>query len=105
MFRLLEEKEVSEAPEAEGRVPSPPVLPEPKDTEKHVPVLGPPEVPEPKESEEQVPVSALGEVVKEDKAESAVPGVPEEHQESGEDSPGAPVGQEEIEEVWLSTEG
>ena len=50
----------------------------------------PPEVPEPKESEEPL--------VKEEKVESAGPGV-QEHQESGEDSPAAPVGQEEIEEV------
>ena len=53
----------------------------------------PPEVREPKETGEQVPVSALLEVVTEEKAES------EEHQESREDSPAAPVGQEEIEEV------
>ena len=63
-------------------MPTPPVIPEPKDTEKHIPVPSPPEVPEPKESEEQV--------VKEEKVE---------HQHSGEDSPAAPVGQEEIEEV------
>ena len=50
----------------------------------------PPEVPEPKESEEQV--------VKEEKVGSAGPGV-QEHQESGEDSLAAPVGQGEIEEV------
>ena len=37
-------------------------------------------------------------VVKEEKVESAGPGV-QEHQESGEDSPAAPVGQEEMEEV------
>ena len=66
------------------------MIPEPKDTEKHIPVPSPPEVPEPKESEEQV--------VKEEKVESAGPGV-QEHQHSGEDSPAAPVGQEEIEEV------
>ena len=71
-------------------MPTPPVIPQPKDTEKHIPVPSPPEVPEPKESEEQV--------VKEEKLESAGPGVLE-HQESGEDSPAAPVGQEEIEEV------
>ena len=86
------------APEAEAEkdsdngvpVPTPPVIPEEKDTEKHIPVPSPPEVPVPKESEEQV--------VKEEKVESAVPGV-REHQDSGEDSPAAPVGQEEIEEV------
>ena len=50
----------------------------------------PPEVPEPKESEEQV--------VKEEKVASAGPGV-QEHQDSGEDSPAAPVSPEEIEEV------
>ena len=66
------------------------MIPEPKDTEKHIPVPSPPEVPEPKESEEQV--------VKEEKVESAGPGV-QEHQESWEDSPAVPVGQEEIEEV------
>ena len=38
------------------------------------------------------------EVIKEEKVESAGPGV-QEHQDSGEDSPAAPVGQEEIEEV------
>ena len=65
------------------------MIPEPKDTEKHIPVPSPPKVPEPKESEEQV--------VKEEKVESAGPGV-QEHQDSGEDSPAAPVGQEEIEE-------
>ena len=43
-----------------------------------------------KESEEQV--------VKEEKVESAGPGV-QEHQESQEHSPAAPVGEEEIEEV------
>ena len=37
-------------------------------------------------------------MVKEEKVESAGPGV-QEHQESGEDPPAAPVGQEEIEEV------
>ena len=97
-YSPLEEKEVSPAPEAEAEkdtdhgvpVPTPPVIPEPKDTEKHIPVPSPPEVPEPKESEEQV--------VKEEKVESAGPGV-QEHQDSGEDSPAAPVGQEEIEEV------
>ena len=94
----LEEKEVSPTPEAEAEkdsdngvpVPTPLVIPEPKDTEKHIPVPSPPEVPEPKESEEQV--------VKEEKVGSAGPGV-QEHHESGEDSPAAPVGQEEIEEV------
>ena len=94
----LEEKEGSPAPEAEAErdsdngvpAPTPPVIPEPKDTEKHIPVPSPPEVPEPKESE--------GQVVKEEKVESAGPGV-QEHQESGEDSPAAPVGQEEIWEV------
>ena len=97
-YSPLEEKEVTPAPEAEAEkdsdngvpVPTPPVIPEPKDTEKHIPVPSPPEVPEPKESEEQV--------VKEEKVESAGPGV-QEHQHSGEDSPAAPVGQEEIEEV------
>ena len=66
------------------------MIPEPKDTEKHIPVPSPREVPEPKESEEQG--------VKEEKVESAGPGV-QEHQERGEDSLAAPVGQEEIEEV------
>ena len=97
-FSALEEKEVSPTPEAEAEkdsdnrvpVPTPPVNPEPKDSWKHIPVPSPPEVPEPKESEEQV--------VKDEKMESAGPGV-QEHQESGEDSPAAPVGQEEIEEV------
>ena len=97
-YSPLEEKEVTPAPEAEAEkdsdngvpVPTPPVIPEPKDTEKHIPVPSPPEVPEPKESEEQV--------VKEEKVESAGPAV-QEHQHSGEDSPAAPVGQEEIEEV------
>ena len=116
-YSPLEEKEVTPAPEAEAideegkktmedspsyspleekesdngvPVPTPPVIPEPKETEKHIPVPSPPEVPEPKESEEQV--------VKEEKVESAGPGV-QEHQHSGEDSPAAPVGQEEIEEV------
>ena len=37
-------------------------------------------------------------MVTEEKVESAGPGV-QEHQDSGEDSPAAPVGQEEIEEV------
>ena len=106
-FSSLEEKQVSDAPEAEAEkesdngvpVPTPPVIPEPKDTEKDVPVPSPPEVPEPKESEEQVPVSAPAQVVKEEKVEFAGPGVPQEHQESGEDSPAAPVDQEENEEV------
>ena len=97
-YSPLEEKEVTPAPEAEAEkdsdngvpVPTPPVIPEPEDTEKYIPVPSPPEVPEPKESEEQV--------VKEEKVESAGPGV-QEHQHSGEDSPAAPVGQEEIEEV------
>ena len=97
-YSPLEEKEVTPAPEAEAEkdsdngvpVPTPPVIQEPKDTEKHIPVPSPPEVPEPKESEEQV--------VKEEELESAGPGV-QEHQDSGEDSPAAPVGQEEIEEV------
>ena len=97
-YSPLEEKKVTPAPEAEAEkdsdngvtVPTPPVIPEPNNTEKHIPVPSPPEVPEPKESEEQV--------VKEEKVESAGPGV-QEHQESGEDSPAAPVGQEEIEEV------
>ena len=97
-FSPLEEKEGSPAPEAEAQknsdngvpVPTPPVIPEPTDTEKHIPVPSPPEVPEPKESEEQV--------VKEEKVESAGPGV-QEHQESAVDSPAAPVGQEDIEEV------
>ena len=97
-YSPLEEKEVTPAPEAEAEkdsdngvpVPTPPVIPEPKDTEKHIPVPSPPEVPEPKESEEQV--------VKEEQVESAGPGV-QDHQDSGEDSPAAPVGQEEIEEV------
>ena len=97
-YSPLEEKEVTPAPEAEAEkdsdngvpVPTPPVIPEPKDTEKHVPVPSPPEVPEPKESE--------GQVVKEEKVEYAGPGV-QEHQDSGEDSPAALVGQEEIEEV------
>ena len=94
----LEEKKVTPAPEAEAEkdsdngvpVLTPPVIPEPKDSEKHIPVPSPPEVPESKESEEQV--------VKEEKGNSAGPGV-QEHQESGEDLPAAPVGQEEIEEV------
>ena len=97
-YSPLEEKEVTPAPEAEAEkdsdngvpVPTPPVIPEPKDTEKHIPVPSPPEVPEPKESEEQV--------VQEEKVESAGPGM-QEHQDSGEDSAAAPVGQEEIEEV------
>ena len=97
-YSPLKEKEVTSAPEAEAEkdsdngvpVPTPPVIPEPKETEKHIPVPSPPEVPEPNESEEQV--------VKEENVESAGPGV-QEHQESGEDSPAAPVGQEEIEEV------
>ena len=96
-YSPLDEKEVTPAPEAEVEkdsdngvlVPTPPVIPEPKDTEKHIPVPSPPEVPEPKESEEQV--------VKEEEVEPAGPGV-REHQDSGEDSPAAPVGQEEIEE-------
>ena len=45
-YSLLEEKEVTPAPEAEAEkdsdnrvpVPTPPVIPEPKDTEKHIPV-------------------------------------------------------------------
>ena len=97
-YSPLEKEEVTAAPEAEAErdidngapVPTPPVIPESKDTEKHIPVPSLPEVPEPKESEEQV--------VKEEKVESAGPGV-EEHQDGGEDSPAAPVGQEEIEEV------
>ena len=97
-YSPLEEKEVTPAPQAEAEKasdnafpsPTPPVIPEPKDTEKHIPVPSPPEVPEPMESEEQV--------VKEEKVVSAGQGV-QEHQESGEDSPAAPVGQEEIEEV------
>ena len=97
-YSPLEEKEVTPAPEAEAEkdsdngvpVPTPPVIPEPKDTETHIPVPSPPELPQPKESEEQV--------VKEEKVESAGPGV-QEHRESGEDSPAALVGQEEIEEV------
>ena len=44
------------------------------------------------------PPAQKGQVVKEEKVESAGPGV-QEHQESGEDSPAAPVRQEEIEEV------
>ena len=91
-YSPLEEKEVTPAPEAVAEkdsdngvpVPTPPVIPEPKDTEKHIPVPSPPEVPETKESEEPV--------VKEEKVESAGPGV-QQHQESGEDSPAAPVGQ------------
>ena len=43
-------------------------------------------------------------MVKEEKVESAGPGV-QEHQESGEDSPADPVGQEEIEEVGGALEG
>ena len=97
-YSPLEEKEVTLAPEAEAEkdshngvpVPTPPVIPEPKHTEKHIPVPSPLEVPEPKESEEHV--------VKEQKVESAGPGV-REHQDSGEDSPAALVGQEDIEEV------
>ena len=97
-YSPLAEKEVTSAPEAEAEkdsdngvpVPTPPVIPEPKDTEKHIPEPSLPEVPEPKESEEQV--------VKEEKVESAGPGV-QEHQDSGEDSPAAPVGQEKIEKV------
>ena len=97
-YSPLKEKEVTPAAEAEAKkdsdngvpVPTPPVIPEPKDTEKHIPVPSLPEEPEPKESEEQV--------VKEEKVEPAGPGV-QEHHESGEDSPAAPVGQEEIEEV------
>ena len=100
----LEENEVSGAPEAEAEkdidngvpVPAPPVIPEPKDTEKHVPVPIPPEVAEPKEGEEQVPVSAPVDLVKEETAEFAGLGVREEHQESREDSPAAPVGVEDI---------
>ena len=106
-FSPLEDKEVSEAPEAEAEKdshngvppPTPLVIPEPKDGEKNVPVPSPPEVPEPKESKEQVPVSAPVKVLREEKAESAGPGVAQVHQESGADSPAAPVGQEEIEEV------
>ena len=79
-YSPLEEKEVTPAPEAEAE----------KDSDNGVPVPTPPVIPEPKESEEQV--------VKEEKVESAGPGV-QEHQHSGEDSPAAPVGQEEIEEV------
>ena len=97
-FSPVEEKEVTPVPEAEAEkdsdngvpLPTPPVIPEPKDTEKHIPLPSPPEVPEPKQSEEQV--------VKEENVESAGPGV-QEHQKSGEDSPAAPVGQEENEEV------
>ena len=97
-YSPLEKKEVTPAPEAEAEkdsdngvpVPTPPLIPEPKDTENHIPVFSPQEVPEPKESEEQV--------VKEEKVESAGPGV-REHRDSGEDSPAALVGQEEIEEV------
>ena len=80
LFSPLGKKEVSPTPEAVAK----------KDTEKHIPVPSPPEVPEHKESEEQV--------IKEEKVESAGPGV-REHQESVEDSPAAPVSQEEIEEV------
>ena len=79
-YSPLEEKEVNPAPEAEAE----------KDSDNGVPVPTPPVIPEPKESEEQV--------VKEEKVESAGPGV-QEHQHSGEDSPAAPVGQEEIVEV------
>ena len=79
-YSPLEEKEVTPAPEAEAE----------KDSDNGVPVPTPPVIPEPKESEEQV--------VKEEKVESAGPGV-QEHQHSGEDSPAAPVGQEEIVEV------
>ena len=79
-YSPLEEKEVTPAPEAEAE----------KDSDNGVPVPTPPVISEPKESEEQV--------VKEEKVESAGPGV-QEHQHSGEDSPAAPVGQEEIVEV------
>ena len=79
-YSPLEEKEVTPAPEAEAE----------KDSDNGVPVPTPPVIPEPKESEEQV--------VKEEKVDSAGPGV-QEHQHSGEDSPAAPVGQEEIVEV------
>ena len=79
-YSPLEEKEVTPAPEAEAE----------KDSDNGVPVPTPPMISEPKESEEQV--------VKEEKVESAGPGV-QEHQHSGEDSPAAPVGQEEIVEV------
>ena len=97
-YSPLEEKEVNPAPEAEAgkdsdngvAVPTPPVIPEPKDTERHITVPSLREVPEPKESEEQV--------VKEEKVESAGPGV-QEHKDSGEDSPAAPVGQKGIDEV------
>ena len=103
-YSPLEEKEVTPAPEAEAEkdsdngvpVPTPPVIPEPKDTEKHIPVPSQPDVPEPRESEEPV--------VKEEKVEYAGSGV-QEHQESGENSPAAPVGQEEIEEVGGAPEG
>ena len=80
LYSPLEEKEVTPAPEAEAE----------KDSDNGVPVPTPPVIPEPKEGEEQV--------VKEEKVESAGPGV-QEHQHSGEDSPAAPVGQEEIVEV------
>ena len=97
-YSPLEEKKVAPAPETEAEkdsdngvaVPMPPVIPEPMDTEKHIPVPSPPEVPEPIESEKQV--------VKDEKVESACPGV-QEHKDSGEDSPAAPVGQQEIEKV------
>ena len=79
-YSPLEEKEVTPAPEAEAE----------KDSDNGVPVPTPPLIPEPKKSEEQV--------VKEEKVESAGPGV-QEHQHSGENSPAAPVGQEEIVEV------
>ena len=79
-YSPLEEKEVTPAPEAEAE----------KDSDNGVPVPTPPAIPEPKESEEQV--------VKEEKVESAGPGV-QEHQHSGEDSPAAPARQEEIVEV------
>ena len=106
-YSSLVEKEVSEAPEAEAKkdsdngvpLPTPPLIPEATDSEKHVPVPSPPEVSQPKESEDHVPVSAPVGGLKQEKAESAGPDVPQEHHDSGEDVPAAPVGQEEIEQV------
>ena len=80
-------------------MPTPQVILQPKNSEKHVLVPSPPEVPEPKESEHQVPVSAPVQVLNEEKAESAGPEVPQDHQESGNYIPAAPGGREEIEEV------
>ena len=80
-------------------MPTPPLIPEPKASEMQVPVSSPPEVPEPKESAQHFPVSVPVELLKEEKVESAGSEVPQEHKESGKDSPAPPLGQEEDEEV------